>query len=324
MNREIYQNLSQRIGDNHLRRRLTGQVESAAKFYSKGGFASFHIENVELLPVVLKFLLKMLLLNKRGAENALDYRVEQVPVYIENLPPAFNGFRVLQLSDLHADGIADKGQKLISILKHVKADLCVLTGDFRFLTQDDYAPALQRTKEIALAVDAAYGLWGILGNHDFIEFVPELEDAGIRMLLNETTTITKNGSEIYLAGIDDAHLYGCHDITKANANIPDHASKILLSHTPETYAEAAEAGFDYIICGHTHGGQICLPGGFPVMVNAKCPRRFCAGLWRYKGLQGYTSRATGASALPVRFFCPPEITVHELNRQEENMSGRTT
>ena len=317
MNQEIYQNLSRRIGENHLRRRLTGQVESAAKFYSKGGFASFHIENVELLPVVLKFLLKMLFLYRRGAENALDYRVEQVPVFIKNLPPAFNGFRVLQLSDLHADGMADNGQKLISILKHVEADLCVLTGDFRFLTQDDYTPALQRTTEIARAVDAAYGHWGILGNHDFIEFVPELEDAGIRMLLNETATITKNGSRIYLAGIDDAHLYGCHDIAKANENIPDHASKILLSHTPETYAEAAEAGFDYIICGHTHGGQICLPGGIPVMVNAKCPRRFCVGPWSYKGLQGYTSRAAGASALPVRFFCPPEITVHELNRQEK-------
>jgi predicted MPP superfamily phosphohydrolase len=317
LNQEIYQNLSRRIGEKHLRRRLTGQVESAAKFYSKGGFASFHIENVELLPVVLKFLLKMFFLYKRGAENALDYRVEQVPVFIKNLPPAFNGFRVLQLSDLHADGMADNGQKLISILKHVKADLCVLTGDFRFLTQDDYVPALQRTIEIARAVDAAYGYWGILGNHDFIEFVPALEDAGIRMLLNETATITKNGSRIYLAGIDDAHLYGCHDIARANANIPDQASKILLSHTPETYAEAAEAGFDYIICGHTHGGQICLPGGIPLMVNAKCPRRFCVGPWRYKGLQGYTSRATGASALPVRFFCPPEITVHELNRQTE-------
>lgn len=317
MDAKLYQRLEQRIGRDHLRKRVGRQVDFAAKFYAKGGYASFHLENVELLPVILKFLLKTFLLYRRGSENALDYKVEKVRVFVKNLPPEFNGFRILQLSDLHADGILDNGQKLISILKQIKADLCVLTGDFRFLTQDDYAPALRRTQEIVSAAETAYGKLGILGNHDFIEFVPALEDAGIQMLLNESASISKNGSEIWLAGVDDAHLYNCNDIAKANANVPANAVKILLSHTPETYAEAADAGFDYIICGHTHGGQICLPGGIPVILNAKCSKRFCAGSWHYKGMQGYTSRATGASALPVRFFCPPEITVHELSRQDE-------
>jgi predicted MPP superfamily phosphohydrolase len=317
MDLEVYQKLAGRIGEKHLRKRLSRQVKYAAKFYAKGGFASFHLENVELLPVVLKFSLKVLNLYRRGQQNALDYKVEQVRIYVENLPSEFNGFRILQLSDLHADGIPDNGQKLISTLKQIKADLCVLTGDFRFLTQDEYAPALQRTQEIVQAIEAPHGIWGILGNHDFIEFVPELENAGIKMLLNESASISKNGGEIWLAGIDDAHLYDCHDIAKADANIPAKAAKILLSHTPETYTEAADAGFDYVICGHTHAGQICLPGGIPVIVPAGCPRRFCAGFWRYGGLQGYTSRATGSSVLAVRFFCPPEITIHELHRDEE-------
>jgi predicted MPP superfamily phosphohydrolase len=317
MDPEIYQKLARRVGEDHLRKRLTRQVNYAARFYAKGGFTSFHLENVELLPVVLKFALIVLNLYRRGQQNAVDYRLEKVRVSIKNLPVEFNGFRILQLSDVHADGIPDNGRKLISTLEQIEADLCVLTGDFRFLTQDVYAPAMQQTEEIVQAIEAPHGIWGILGNHDFIEFVPELENTGIQMLLNESASISKNGVEVWLAGIDDAHLYDCHDIAKAYANVPAGAVKILLSHTPETYAEASDAGFDYVICGHTHAGQICLPGGIPVIVNAGCPRRFCAGFWRYRGLQGYTSRATGSSGLPVRFFCPPEITIHELTRDAE-------
>jgi len=315
MDPKLYQHLEQRIGRDHLKKRVGRQVEFAAKFYARGGYASFHLENVKLLPVILKFLLEMLLLYKRGLKNALAYEVEHVKVLIENLPPEFNGFRLLQLSDMHADGIADGGRKLIAILKQIKADLCVLTGDFRFLTQDVYSPALQRTATLVRAVDAPSGVFGILGNHDFIEFVPSLEEAGIEMLLNEAVPIRKNGAEIWLAGIDDAHLYDCHDIDKALARVPGKATRILLSHTPETYAEAAGAGVDYVLCGHTHGGQICLPGGVPLITNARCPRRFCAGPWNFNGMRGYTSRATGASCLPVRFFCPPEVTIHELRRK---------
>jgi predicted MPP superfamily phosphohydrolase len=309
---KLYQRLEQRIGQDHLRKRVGRQVELAAKFYARGGYASFHLENVELMPVVLKFLLKMLGLYKRGAQNALAYRVEHVRIAIEKLPSALHGFRLLQLSDTHADGIADGGQKLIAILKQIKADLCVLTGDFRFSTQDAYMTALGQTETLVRAIEAPLGVYGILGNHDFIEFAPVLEDAGVNMLLNEAVPIRKNGAEIWLAGIDDAHLYDCHDIAKAMAPVPRKTVSILLSHTPETYAEAAAAGVDYVLCGHTHGGQICLPGGIPLITNASCPRRFCAGPWHFNGMRGYTSRATGSSCLPVRFFCPPEVTLHEL------------
>jgi predicted MPP superfamily phosphohydrolase len=312
MDTKLYQRLEQRIGRDHLRKRVGRQVNFAAKFYAKGGYASFHLENVELLPVILKLILKILLQYKRGLKNALAYKVEHVRVAIKNLPPEFNGFRLLQLSDIHADGIADEGRKLITILERLKVDLCVFTGDFRYLTQDVYVPALQITETFVRTIDAPFGAYGILGNHDFIEFVPPLESAGIKMLLNEAVPIRKNGAKIWLAGIDDAHLYGCHDIDKAAACVPDKAPMILLSHTPETYADAAEAGVDYVLCGHTHGGQICLPGGFPLITNAKCPRQYCAGSWNYNGMRGYTSRATGSSCLPVRFFCPPEVTIHEL------------
>lgn len=317
MDHTIYQQLASRIGEPHLRKRLLRQVEIATKFYAKGGYASFHIENVEPVYVILKYMLKALGLYQQGLENALDYRIETVQVPLKNLPSQFDGFRILQLTDIHADAIHDKGQKLLELLKGISADLCVITGDFRFLTQDAYDKALERTAQIIRTVNAPYGIFGILGNHDFIEFVPGLESSGIKMLLNEAVPVKKDGAEIWLVGVDDAHLYDCHDIPKALSNVPEKKIKILLSHTPETYAEAAGAGIDYIVCGHTHGGQICLPGGIPIITNARCPRDFCCGSWKYRKMLGYTSRATGSSGLPVRFNCPPEITIHALGGGEQ-------
>ncbi|MEE8540332.1 MAG: metallophosphoesterase [Desulfobacterales bacterium] len=307
-----YQQLAERIGEEHLRKRLDRQVNLASKFYAKGSYATFHLENVEPIYILLKYILKILGIYQRGLGNAVDYRVEKIQVWATKLPPAFNGFRILQLSDIHADGIPDKGKRLGEILKQINVDLCVLTGDFRFSTQDTYIQALKQTGRIVQNIDAAYGIWGILGNHDFIEFVPGLEDCGVKMLLNEAVPIRKNGAVLWLAGIDDAHLYDCQAIVKTLKKIPQKHFTIMLSHTPETYAEAAAAGVDYLMCGHTHGGQICLPGGIPLITNASCPRSYCAGFWRYNNMQGYTSRAAGSSGLPVRFFCPPEITIHEL------------
>jgi len=314
---EIYHQLAHRIGKAHLSKRLTLQIEFATKFYAKGGYASFHLENIELIYIILKYFLKTLGLYQRGLNNALDYRIENVQILLENLPEQFEGFRILQLTDLHADAFYDNGQKLIHILKELKADLCVITGDFRFLTQDAYDKALERTAQIIRTVNAPYGIFGILGNHDFIEFVPGLESSGIKMLLNEAVPVKKDGAEIWLVGVDDAHLYDCHDIPKAVSKVPEKGLNILLSHTPETYAQAAVAGVDYIVCGHTHGGQICLPGGIPIITNAGCPRDFCCGSWKYRKMLGYTSRATGSSGLPVRFNCPPEITIHALGGGEQ-------
>ena len=312
MDRLDFLELSQRIGKEHLGKRLAEQAERAAKFYAKSGYSSFHPENSELLYVILEFSLKMLGLYGRGINNALDYRVERVKVPLTGLPPQFNGFRILQISDLHADAIPDNGRKLTAILEGLEADLCVITGDFRFLTHDAYEPALKETEKIVRTIDVPYARWGILGNHDFIEFVPALERMGLKILFNEAVPIRKEGAEIWLAGIDDAHLYDCADIPKALTDVPENGLTVMLSHTPETYAEAARAGVDYLLCGHTHGGQICLPKGIPIMTNASCPRRFCSGFWRFKNMSGYTSRGTGSSGHPVRFFCPPEITLHEL------------
>jgi len=125
--------------------------------------------------------------------------------------------------------------------------------------------------------------------------------------------LERGGDTIYLAGIDDPHYYRADNLEKAADGVPGDAVSILLAHSPEIYQHAAHADFDVMLCGHTHAGQICLPGGIPLMCNASCPRAFCAGAWSHHGLAGYTAAGSGACVVDVRINCPPEITLHHLH-----------
>ena len=142
--------------------------------------------------------------------------------------------------------------------------------------------------------------------------VPALEDLGIRMLLNECEVISRGDESIHLAGIDDAHYYRVDDIEKAASGIPEESFSILLSHTPEVYRQAARSGFDLLLSGHTHGGQICLPGSIPITLSAVLPRHMGSGRWSHGNMAGYTSTGVGCAIVPVRINCPPEITLHHL------------
>jgi hypothetical protein len=135
---------------------------------------------------------------------------------------------------------------------------------------------------------------------------------GIKLLFNECETIERGDQRIWLAGIDDAHFFRTDNIAKAGAEIPADEFSILLSHTPEIHRQAAHAGFDLLLSGHTHGGQLCLPGSIPIMLDAVLPRRMGAGAWRHHTMAGYTSVGAGTSLIAVRLNCPPEITLHHL------------
>ncbi|MBO0757971.1 MAG: metallophosphoesterase, partial [Bradyrhizobiaceae bacterium] len=157
-------------------------------------------------------------------------------------------------------------------------------------------------------------MYGVLGNHDTVRMVPDMEEMGIRVLLNETAALARGNARIYLAGIDDAHYYHVDNIEKVASQFPQGAFAILLSHTPEVYRQAAHAGFDVLLAGHTHGGQICLPGAIPITLRSVLPRHMGSGAWTYHAMEGYTSVGVGTSIVPVRLNCPPEITLHHLRR----------
>jgi predicted MPP superfamily phosphohydrolase len=309
----LFEELEHRIDRNHLARRLALQVDHSAKFFGRG-FGRFHWENINLLPLALELLLKVSGLFQVGKDNVLDFEVVEVDVMLEDLPEAFEDFCILHLSDIHIDGMPDGGERLISIIKKLHYDVCVLTGDFSFPTFGNSEPSLNGMKKLAASIECHHGIFGVLGNHDSVEMVPALESYGIRMLLNETVRVARGDASITILGLDDAHFYGVDSLDKAIRDVPADEVKVLLVHSPELIAEAARAGVNYYLCGHTHGGQICLPGGVPVLTNARCARKYVGGVWHYENMAGYTSRGTGSSYLPVRFFCPPEITLHRFVR----------
>lgn len=301
--------LLKRIQPQHLKRRLAAQVGHIVRVFGKG-VGRIHFENFELLPFATKTALKLIGLYGRGYQNFRNFEVTENRVKVSNLPASFNGFKILQLSDLHLDIDPDLTDLIISQVKKLSFDLCVLTGDYRWRT---YGPlVVQEMRRLSPHLQCEFGTYGILGNHDFIEMVPHFEDAGIRMLMNESVQIRKGGQAIGVAGVDDPHFYGAHDLMHARVDIQELPFKIVLVHSPELYKRAHQLGFDFYLAGHTHAGQICLPGGIAILKNAACPGHLIKGAWSYGRMQGYTSRGIGASGIPVRFFCPPEIVVHHL------------
>jgi predicted MPP superfamily phosphohydrolase len=191
-------------------------------------------------------------------------------------------------------------------------DLCVLTGDYRTRTFGPFAATLAGLERLRDAIKG--DAYAVLGNHDTLRLVPGMESMGYRLLLNEWTRLSMGGDALYLSGIEDAHYYRMENFHRAAHDIPHSAVSILLSHTPEVYRHAAHASYDLMLCGHTHGGQICLPGGLPLLTDADSPRSFARGAWRYHGMIGYTSVGAGTSIVDVRLNCAPEITLHRLRR----------
>jgi len=303
----------ERIGTHHASRRLELQtIHSAIRSGPSGLHVSF--ENFDQLGPLLKGLLKISGLWARAVRNSLNYEVIEHPVNFSSLPASFHGFKILHLSDLHLEGIADQGQALQQTINHLEYDLCVITGDFRLLTYGDHEQTLALLAPLVKQIHCPHGILGILGNHDFLEMVPGIEQLGIQMLLNEAVPIQRGTDTIWVAGVDDAHWYEVADLTKALQTVPkeDEVARVLLAHSPEIIEEAALAGIDLYLCGHSHGGQICLPGGTPIIVNSRCAREYASGPWRHHHMQGYTTRGVGTSLLPVRLSCRPEIVIHRL------------
>jgi predicted MPP superfamily phosphohydrolase len=199
-------------------------------------------------------------------------------------------------------------------LQGLEYDLCVMTGDYRYLTHGPWDKALAGLQTIRPAIH--HPIYAVLGNHDSLRMAPAIEDLNIHLLLNESVPLSRGDDTLYLAGIDDPHYFRTDNLDRASADIPVDAASILLGHSPEIFRQATHAGFDALLCGHTHGGQIRLPGGLALTYNANCPRRFCAGAWQHHQLQGYTSVGTGSSIVDLRYNCPPEITLHHLQRAQ--------
>jgi predicted MPP superfamily phosphohydrolase len=307
----LLEKLEGRLGRVHARQRIGIEDDHEARLLGRR-LPFFDRENWRPSSSVIRKTLKLTGLYWRARKNAERVQIRRNDIVLPRLPAAFDGFTILQLSDLHVDISPGAMRRLSELLPGLAYDLCVLTGDYRGKTYGPFAATITGMARVCQHLTGP--VYGVLGNHDTIRMVPALEEMGIRMLLNEAETIERDGHCIHLGGIDDAHFYRLDNIEKVAFRFPDDEFSILLSHTPEIYRQAAHAEFDMLLSGHTHGGQLCLPGSVPVTLDAKLPRRLGSGLWKHRDMVGYTSVGVGSSTLPVRLNCLPEIALHHLRR----------
>jgi len=308
---DLLEKLEQRLGHLHARQRLGIETDYETQVFGRG-INFFHIENWISMHSVIRSALKLTGLYRRGRRNAKNVQIRHHHVRLPALPESFDGFTILHISDMHVELNPGAMRRVIELVQDVAYDLCVLTGDFRAQTFGPFDETLAGLARVRAHLREP--VYGVLGNHDTICMVPGMEEMGIRMLLNEAETIVRGNHCIHVAGIDDAHYYRVDNIEKAASEIPDDEFSILLSHTPEIYRQAAHADFDLLLGGHTHGGQICLPGSIPVTLDSILPRHMGSGSWTYGDMIGYTSVGAGSCVVPVRLNCLPEITLHHLER----------
>jgi uncharacterized protein len=301
--------LEARFGRLHTRQRLGIEKDHEAQVFGQG-LNFFHIENLTSSHIAIEWILKISGLYWRGRKNASQIKTRVNVIVSSDLPRAFDGFTILHLSDLHVDASEGAMSRLIDLLPGLAYDLCVLTGDFRGRTFGPFEPTLARLEQLRLAIKGPS--YAVLGNHDTLRMALGLENMGIRVLLNECQAIKRGDERIHIVGVDDAHFYRADNLEKAVTAVPHNEFSILLSHTPEIYRQAAHCDFNVMLAGHTHGGQICLPGGIPITLDSTLPRSMGSGRWSYGKMAGYTSVGAGSSLVPVRFNCPPEITLHRF------------
>lgn len=307
-----------RLGDDCFRRRIATEEFRDAEFRriltTKGTYLKIHyIRPVE------RAILWCLGLWGRGRGELLGTVVRENTVLLgDSLPRAFDGFRILHLTDLHIDIDPRLVQSISRAVSKIDYDICVMTGDYRSMTIGpiDGTLALMRALRPALRGEVL----AVLGNHDPLGLVPGLEEAGFSILLNEARVLRRGADALCFAGVDDPVVFGTDDLEKALSAAPPGAAKIVLSHSPRLCAEAGRAGASLLLCGHTHGGQICLPGGRMLFGNEGMPRCFLKGAWRRGSLHGYTSAGCGASGLPCRLNCPAEVVLHTLRREAWHLS----
>ncbi len=235
--------------------------------------------------------------------------VEQVQIPLKNLKPALAGFKIVHMSDFHLHPFTqlDLIQEAVATANGLQPDLIVLTGDYVLKGADsifELAPALA-------ALNATYGVFTILGNHDLwtdAEVVRAgLQQAGLPVLVNEGVALGVGREIIYLAGVDDGWS-GAPDLNTALAKLPANVLTILLAHEPDLADTFALDGrISLQLSGHSHGGQVRLPGvGAPFLPYLG--RKYDQGLHQVQEMWVYTTRGIGVIGPPIRINCPPEIT----------------
>ncbi len=248
-------------------------------------------------------------LAKGAIDEANTLSLERVEITLPRLPKKLDGFRIIHLSDIHHSPFTglEHIKRTVKVANRIKPDMFVLTGDYVSHDTKYIAPVAKVLGQLK----AEFGTYACLGNHDHWTdaalVTKKFRDAGMTMLVNEGFRFEIRDASFWLAGVDD-HMVGKTDLAAAlHGSYPDEM-KLLLAHNPLIFRQAVRFGVDLTLSGHTHGGQIRVRDSEKGII----PRRRKAGLYRRKDSQIYITRGIGTVVLPVRYQCPPEISLLEL------------
>lgn len=271
---------------------------------------------------LILLLITLVGLRHRALTNALDVHLRLLDVYLPDLPEALDGYTILQLSDIHAGQIPGIVENSVHKIRGLSVDLAVLTGDIQSFGIPQGLVAAQKIDSLVAAINARDGIFGVLGNHDGHDLVSPMEELGVKMLINESVYLEKDGFSIQLTGIDDIGSFFVRSSEEILSAPACGALSIALVHSPDIADVAALAGYSLYLCGHTHGGQICLPSGKPIRTCLDRHHHLASGLWKWGDMVGYTSRGLGV-VVPARFNCPPEIVLIRLKTAERSGLGNS-
>jgi hypothetical protein len=287
--------------------------------------SAFHITRRRFLTAGLGAAAGLALYSGEIARHLID--VTYPEVRIPNLPAAFDGFRIAQVSDIHFEQYTEPFflRMAIDHVNRLRPDAVFLTGDFithEFLPRTFSVHAMWRCARVLKSIECPQR-YAVLGNHDAIvsplAVTMALTASNITVLRNEFCPLQRSGSRVWLSGLDDV-IEGHPDIDRALPdtirNRPDEPV-LLMCHEPDyvdnLLAHPAGESVALMLSGHTHGGQIRFPFVGP-MVIPDMGKKYVEGLFRLQNLQLYVNRGLGTVGVPFRLNCPPEITLLTLRR----------
>lgn len=247
---------------------------------------------------------------KGAIDEANSLSLERVEIFLKRLPKKLDGFKIIHLSDTHHSPFTtlEHIERVVKVANRLKPDMFLLTGDYVSHEREYIAPVAAVLGDLK----AKYGVHACLGNHDHwtdAELVTHLfRGEGINMLVNEGFRLETARGSFWLAGVDD-YMVGKTDVAAAlRGSFPDEM-KLLLAHNPIIFREAARVGVDLTLSGHTHGGQIKVRSDEKRILPQ---RKLKAGLHTRRNSQIYITRGIGTVVVPMRYQCPPEISLLEL------------
>lgn len=296
--------------------------EQERKRLEDGGLRAFPLHEKTTLPrkdplryllYIFGFFLRLFGLFRLGKKQALKLRVTENSITSSYL--AQGNLKILHLSDLHLDEFDRPIEDLISKINEAgDYHFCVITGDF-FTGWPSHDKVKIDLKKLLSSLEPKISTLAVLGNHDSRHLVEFLENEKVIVLTNQIKTYMNHPSlpmDLEIIGTDDPHYFFQKDAQRIFSEGRKEIFRLALVHSPELFEIAADSDCDLYLCGHTHAGQVALPGKIKPLKRVYKGKQFAEGPWRHGTMNGFTSSGIGTSTLPVRFFTTAEIIIHKI------------